>query len=347
MTKIAAISRIGLCLLIAILTVVLLGASAPVAPASAATSFTLVRQGPCTGWGDVILSGSAYAPGIPGAPAVHGNLHDGSCANAYIGGTDSYGLEYQCTEFAVHWAASVLGVAPSAWKSDGGFVDAEQMFSQAQHIPGLTAIDNGAGAPHPGDLIVFSDASVGHVAVVAGVTGNSLYFVGQNQSEAEQAITISNGDYVSPATASSWLGQTGTVKGWIHSNSAIGSSNGFEGAFQANTGNLYTYSSASGPANTQQGMMAGTSPSITAVSGGYEEAFQANTGNLILFGAAGDINTGQGMMKGTSPSIAATSNGFEVAFQANTGNLYTYSSASGPANTQQGMMAGTSPSIAA
>ena len=189
--------------------------AAPAAPAAAATSFVLKTQGPCTGWGNVILAGSSYAPGIASAPDVYGNLHNNSCANAYAPATDSYGLEHQCTEFAVHWAASVWGVSPSAWR----FVDAEQMFSQAQHITGLTAIANGTGAPQPGDLIVFSDRTVGHVAVIAGVSGGSLYFVGQNQGEAEQAITISNGNYVTPAVASRWLGQSGSVLGWIHSSS--------------------------------------------------------------------------------------------------------------------------------
>src|SRR5581483_8775641 len=55
-----------------------------------------------------------------------------------------------------------------------------------------------------------------------------------------------------------------------------------------------------------QGMMAGTSPSITGLpGGGYEMAFQANTGRLIAYGSAGNTDTGQGMKAGTSPSIAA------------------------------------------
>ena len=129
---------------------------------------------------------------------------------------------------------------------------------------------------------------------------------------------------------------------------AFGATGGFEVAFQANTGNLYTYSSVSGTANLSQGMKAGTSPAIAALpGGGYEEAFQANTGNLIVYGSAGNKNTEQGMKAGTSPAIAASpGGGFEVAFQANTGNLYTYSSVSGTANLSQGMKAGTSPAIA-
>ena len=82
---------------------------------------------------------------------------------------------------------------------------------------------------------------------------------------------------------------------------AMGSA--FEVAFQANTGDLYTYSSTSGAANLEQGMKAGTSPSIAAVTGGYEIAFQANTGDLIAVGPK-NYATGLGMMAGTSPAIA-------------------------------------------
>jgi hypothetical protein len=41
------------------------------------------------------------------------------------------------------------------------------------------------------------------------------------------------------------------------------SGGGYEIAFQANTGDLYTYSSATGSAHITLGMKAGTSPSIS------------------------------------------------------------------------------------
>jgi len=211
------------CLVALIASVVGLSLSSASA-ASASGAFVLESQGACNGWGNVILPGSAYAPGIANAPSVYGNLYGGSCANGYIAGTSAFGYEHQCTEFAVHWAASVWNVNPNSWRSGGGFVDAEQMWSQAKTIPGLVTIPNGAGAPQAGDLIVFTDSSVGHVAVVAGVTGSSLYFVGQNQGEAEQHITIANGNDVSPSTASSWLGVRGSVLGWVRSSNSGGAS---------------------------------------------------------------------------------------------------------------------------
>ena len=128
-----------------------------------------------------------------------------------------------------------------------------------------------------------------------------------------------------------------------------GSGSGFEVAFQANTGNLYTYSPSSGAVNLALGMMPGTSPGVAAVNGGYEIAFQANTGSLWTVGAAGSQDWNLGMMPGTSPSITALAGGgYEVAFEANTGDLWTVGQGPGSSGTDWnlGMEIGTSPSIA-
>ena len=56
----------------------------------------------------------------------------------------------------------------------------------------------------------------------------------------------------------------------------------------------------------QLGMMAGTSPSICALSGGgWQVAFQANTGNLWVVGEDNRGDMQLGMMVGTSPSVVA------------------------------------------
>jgi len=124
----------------------------------------------------------------------------------------------------------------------------------------------------------------------------------------------------------------------------------FEMAFQANNGSLYDWSSAGSGANTGQGMMTDTSPSIAELTNGTEEmAFQANTGNLIIWSANGSgVNTGQAMMAGTSPAITALAgNAWDVAFQARNGTLAIWSSSGTVVNTGQAMMAGTSPAITA
>jgi hypothetical protein len=120
-----------------------------------------------------------------------------------------------------------------------------------------------------------------------------------------------------------------------------------EVAFQANTGSLWSMGSDL-HGDWGQKMMAGTNPSITALSGGgYEMAFQTNAGTLTTIGSAGNNNWKLGMKAGSSPSITGLSNGsFEVAFQANTGNLWSWGS-DVHGDWGQGMMAGTSPSISA
>ncbi len=94
-------------------------------------------------------------------------------------------------------------------------------------------------------------------------------------------------------------------------------------------------------------MMAGTSPSITALAdGSFEVAFQANTTNLWTVGGGGNTDWKLGMMAGTSPSITALGYGFQVAFQANTTSLWTVG-IGGDKDWALGMMPGTSPSITA
>ena len=146
-------------------------------------------------------------------------------------------------------------------------------------------------------------------------------------------------------------GGQGTWSGTSFTGATCGSisSTSYRVAFQGNTGDLYTYNSASGAAHLPLGMMAGTSPSITTLStGGYQIAFQGNTGDLFTYNPSGAAHVPLGMKMGTSPSIAALPGGsYEIAFQGNTGDLYTYDPVNGATHLPLGMMAGTSPSIAA
>jgi hypothetical protein len=127
---------------------------------------------------------------------------------------------------------------------------------------------------------------------------------------------------------------------------------GAQMAFQANTTQLFSYSTGTGPANLGLGMAAGTSPSVaTLVNGESAMAFQANTSTLwSRLGSGAYGNTGLGMAAGTSPSVAPLLGGNEeeyvMAFQANTGTLWKRLSSGTYANTELGMAAGTSPSVA-
>jgi hypothetical protein len=113
-------------------------------------------------------------------------------------------------------------------------------------------------------------------------------------------------------------------------------------------GNLWLRNTSGSQLNTTAGMMAGTSPSVAALSGGgYEVAFQGNTGTLWLRDSSGtQINTTAGMDPGTSPSVTALSGGgYEVAFQSNANQLWLRDSSGTQANTTAGMDPGSSPSV--
>jgi hypothetical protein len=124
---------------------------------------------------------------------------------------------------------------------------------------------------------------------------------------------------------------------------------GFENAFQANTGDLWSdgYQSA-GLANAAGSVLqlaSGTSPGIADVQGDNEIAFQGTDNDLWMSGPDGQFDSGLGMMPGTSPAITPLfTGGYEVAFQANTGAMWTYGTA-GTEDWNAGMAAGTSPSI--
>ncbi len=121
-------------------------------------------------------------------------------------------------------------------------------------------------------------------------------------------------------------------------------------AFQANTGELFTYSATAGLMNTTEGMWPGTNPSIAGLAtGGYVVAFNANSGELFTDSTTSGVhNTTEGLKTGTNPSVAALTNGsYVVAFQANTGELFTYSPTTGIVDTTEGMKPGSSPSVAA
>jgi hypothetical protein len=80
-------------------------------------------------------------------------------------------------------------------------------------------------------------------------------------------------------------------------------SGGYQSAFQANSGALYTWGPA-GKASTGQAMAPSTSPAIAGRSGGYQVAYQSSAGHLVTVGPGIGTDTGQGMAAGTSPAIA-------------------------------------------
>jgi hypothetical protein len=125
---------------------------------------------------------------------------------------------------------------------------------------------------------------------------------------------------------------------------------GYEIAFQADDGHLWTNGTA-GNHDWGPGMMAGTSPAITAAatlltpSGfGYEMAFQAGDGHLWTNGLAGNKDWGVTMMAGTSPAITELRNGLQLAVQTNSGYMRTFG-VGGSYTAGVAMSPGTSPAI--
>ncbi len=128
--------------------------------------------------------------------------------------------------------------------------------------------------------------------------------------------------------------------------SAAWGSNGESNVFlQANTGELWQWTAASGGANLGLGMAPGTSPTAVLTPNGINVFLQANTGELWQWTAAsGGTNLGIGMAPGTSPVAVTDAQGtVHVYCQANTGNLWQWTP-SGGSDLQIGMADNTSPS---
>lgn len=120
-----------------------------------------------------------------------------------------------------------------------------------------------------------------------------------------------------------------------------------EVAFEASSGHLWTYNSASGGSDTGLPMVGGSTPSIAALAGGgYESAYVANTGQLAFAGAAGTGVTGYSVRGASNPTIAAESgSGYVYAFQDTSGQLQQGASGLPPIAQHVTLAAGTSPSI--
>jgi hypothetical protein len=120
---------------------------------------------------------------------------------------------------------------------------------------------------------------------------------------------------------------------------------GFQVMFQADTGALYSFTPQTGGVPTGYTVKSGTSPSIAAVSGGFETAFQAPNGHLTEIGVNNfDTQLGMAANTSPSIT-AMPGTTFKVAFQANTGVLWTQDLAVGGVPTGAAMAAGTSPAL--
>jgi hypothetical protein len=130
--------------------------------------------------------GTSYPPGAPSFPAAviqYGNTVCPGCA-AWANGT------YQCVSFVRGAYSQVYPMTLSANAFDLWAVYALQ--PGWLEIPAAAAPPGQRGIPLPGDVMVFKDASIGHVAIVMSVELPTATTNG--------AITFSNANSVSPYT---------------------------------------------------------------------------------------------------------------------------------------------------
>jgi hypothetical protein len=218
------------------------GPGVPVAGATtfaARPAFSLQESYWCPGtpWGDVVIPGSTWAPGVPGNNDIYSNYNGTNCANGYsqtITFDGAQELAYQCTEIAVRWAKNYGGVPATAWDNAGWDGAAQDMYGL--DVSGIHSYPNGGSTkPQFGDLLIWTDGSgPGHVAVVVGTSGGRLYFVGENEDYGEDYV-----DYDSSTnTASSAPFDAGTVTGWIRFTNPT-SGTPANGSFVSYGGNVY------------------------------------------------------------------------------------------------------------
>jgi surface antigen len=261
------------------------------------------------------------------------NAADNSCLSGtgFNPGVSTWGQDTNANGNCTNYAAYRLANNGATELSGTG--DASTWKARVQAQFGASAVNGTASVGSIAWWASTSSNPSGHVGYVEQVNGNTIYTSESIWNLGSRRRVLS-------------LGQSTWPDAFLHIGDASPATR-FAVAVQANTGDLYTYTSDGGSRHVTLGMMAGTSPSITTLADGrYAVAVQANTGDLYTYTSdGGSAHIMLGMMGGTSPSIAAYDGGYAVAVQANTGDLYTYISDGGSAHVTLGMMNGTSPSI--
>jgi hypothetical protein len=137
---------------------------------------------------------SAYSNGV--------NTGTGrSCA-----GVGANGLQYQCVELAMRFFKLKYGVPH--WSGN-----ANTLLAGASRRAGMDVYRNGDAAhpPVPGDMIVWTTAPFGHVAIVSAVTTTSISIIEQNVNAAGRGRLSYDGRTVGGRAAG-----RARPAGWIH-----------------------------------------------------------------------------------------------------------------------------------
>lgn len=130
-----------------------------------------------------------------------------------------YGQRWQCTEFIKRFFHDAKGHRmPDVWGHARTFFDPEVSQGGLNPRRGLVQFRNGgAEPPRPDDLLVFTDTTYGHVAIVTAVRSDAVEVIQQNVvGRTRQAFVLktSGGSYsiASPRQPAGWLRLPATSK---------------------------------------------------------------------------------------------------------------------------------------
>ena len=111
-----------------------------------------------------------------------------------------YGLKWQCVEYVKRfYYVEKHHRMPDVFGNAKDFFDPFVSQGGLNKQRGLIQYINGGNEkPEPDDILVFTNARFGHVAIVTKVTTNSIEVIQQNEKSSRQVftLTVNNHDYV-------------------------------------------------------------------------------------------------------------------------------------------------------
>jgi len=122
-----------------------------------------------------------------------------------------YGLKWQCVEYVKRfYYVEKHHIMPDVFGNAKDFFDPSVPQGGLNKQRGLIQYKNGGNEkPEPDDILVFTNARFGHVAIVTKVTTNTIEVIQQNEKNSRQVfpLTVNNHGY--------FVGTTLTPVGWL------------------------------------------------------------------------------------------------------------------------------------
>lgn len=99
------------------------------------------------------------------------------------GGRSTYGLQYQCVEYARRFYHLVKGIETQDGMMEKRWEGHAGTYFKTAAEKGLDAVENGGPVPpQPDDILAFRGGPYGHVAIITAVTDDHIEFIEQNFS---------------------------------------------------------------------------------------------------------------------------------------------------------------------